>query len=225
MKGRILIIDDGPQVSRELMVSLSARGYETEVASCARDALESIARRPPDVVLVDPDLPDLSGVEVIRRLRGQCRAPVVVLSGSATSTDKIEALDAGADDYVAKPFDLNELLARIRAASRRVAKVSEVSRFRVGMWTVDLARHAVTGPHGEVELTPTEWQVLTVLVRNPGKLVSQAELLAGVPGRAHVPDSSYLRGHMLHLRQKLESDPARPEHLLTEPGLGYRFRP
>jgi two-component system KDP operon response regulator KdpE len=148
-----------------------------------------------------------------------------VLSGSATSTDKIEALDAGADDYVSKPFDLNELLARIRAASRRAAKVSEVSRFRVGVWTVDLARRAVTGPHGEVELTPTEWQVLTVLVRNPGKLVSQADLLAGVPGRAHVPDSSYLRGHMLHLRQKLESDPARPEHLLTEPGLGYRFRP
>jgi two-component system, OmpR family, KDP operon response regulator KdpE len=227
MRGRILLIDDEPQILRDLIVSLNARGYETEIASCAQDGLKAAASRSPDLVLIDPDLHDMEGVEVVRSLRRLCRAPIIALSAGTASIDGITALDAGADDYVPKPFDMDELLARIRAASRRAAKaseVSEVSHVRIGRYTVDLTRRAATGPHGEVELTPTEWQVLEVLVRNAGMLVSQTELLAEVPGRAHVQDSSYLRGHLLHLRQKLENDPARPEHLITEPGLGYRFR-
>jgi two-component system, OmpR family, KDP operon response regulator KdpE len=223
MMGRILLIDDEPQILRDLIVSLSAHGYEVEVALCARDGLERVARHAPDLVLVDPDLPDLEGAEVIAGLRRLCRAPVIALSAGTARLDGTAALDAGADDYVSKPFDLDELLARIRAASRR-AQAREASSVRIGRCTVDLARRYAAGPLGEVELTPTEWLLLRTLVRQAGKLVSPAELLAEMPRKARAPDSSFLRVHLLHLRQKLENDPARPEHLITEPGLGYRFR-
>ena len=160
-----------------------------------------------------------------RSLRGVTRNPLIVLSVSTACADKVAALDAGADDYIAKPFDAPELLARLRASLRRAGQVGTASRVRIGSRIVDIARRTVTGPQGDVSLTPTEWQVLEVLVRRPGRLVSLAELLAKVPGRAHVSGSSYLRGHLMNLRQKLETNPAAPRHLLTEPGMGFRFRP
>jgi len=221
---RVLVIDDEPQMLRVLTLNLMARGYRTEAAETGQDGLAAAWRCPPDLVIVDLNLPDMGGVEVIRSLRRWSQIPIIVLSGSTASCDKIDALDAGADDYVAKPFDVPELIARMRAAARRTGRVS-AARVRVGAWTVDLVKRTVTGPSGAVRLTPAEWQMLELLVRKPGKLVSQDELTAEVSPRAHEPDSSYLRVHMMHLRQKLEQDPASPRHLLTEPGMGYRFRP
>jgi two-component system, OmpR family, KDP operon response regulator KdpE len=174
---------------------------------------------------VDLDLPDIDGIDLVKSLRVSTRTPVIVLSARSAESDKVTALDAGADDYIAKPFDEAEFLARIRAALRRTCGTGGGSRIRIGIWIVDTASRTVTGPLGQVDLTPTEWKVLEVLVRNPGRLVSAAEVLASVPGRALVPGSSYLRGHLMHLRQKLETDPAAPRHLLTKPGRGFRFSP
>jgi|SRR5215475_5192731 len=225
MQQRVLVIEDEPRMSGVLAVVLAAYGYRTDVAKNGQDGLVAEARRQPDAIIVDLALPDQNGIEVIKSLRERTPNPLIVLSGSTAGADKVAALDAGADDYIAKPFDTAELLARLRAALRRAGQAGTASRVRIGSRIVDIARRTVTGPQGEVSLTPTEWEVLEVLVRRPGRLVSLAELLAKVPGRAHVPGSSYLRGHLLHLRQKLETNPTAPRHLLTEPGMGFRFRP
>jgi len=221
----VLVIEDEPQMLGVLAVVLAAHGYRADVAENDQEGLAAAARCRPDAIIVDLALPDHSGIELIKSLRGWTRNPLIVLSGSTAGADKVAALDAGADDYIATPFDAAELLARLRAALRRARQVGTASRVRIGSRIVDIARRTVTGPQGDVSLTPTEWQVLEILVRRPGRLVSMAELLAKVPGRARVPGSSYLRGHLLHLRQKLETNPAAPRHLLTEPGMGFRFRP
>jgi two-component system, OmpR family, KDP operon response regulator KdpE len=223
VSARVLVIEDEPQILRVLRVNLRRHGYETDVATSGQAALAAAARRPPALIVLDLDLPDMKGVEVIRSMRRWSRAPIVVLSGRTRSGDTVEALDAGADDYITRPFDVGELMARLRAVARRAGDVSDIATVRVGGHTVDLARHIVTGPEGEVELTPTEWEILEVLVRNAGKLVSQAQLLTEVGGTDYLRESSSLRVHMTHLRHKLESDPARPRHLRTEPGMGYRF--
>lgn len=223
MSAWVLVIEDEPQFLRVLRVNLRRHGYETDIAPSGRAALAAAARRPPALIVLDLDLPDMRGVEVIRSLRRWSRAPIVVLSGRTRSRDTVEALDAGADDYVTRPFDMDELMARLRAVARRAGDVNDVATVCVGGHTVDLAQRVVTGPDGEVELTPTEWEILEVLIRNTGKLVSQAQLLTEVGGTAHLRESNSLRVHMTHLRHKLESDPARPRHLRTEPGMGYRF--
>ena len=223
MNARVLVIEDEPQIVRVLRVNLRRHGYEIDIARGGRAALAAAAQRPPALVVLDLDLPDMKGVEVIRRLRRWSRAPIIVLSGRMRSRDTVAALDAGADDYVTRPFDMGELMARLRAVARRAGDVSDIATIRVGGHTVDLAQHIVMGPEGTVELTPTEWEILEVLVRNAGKLVSQSQLLTEVGGTAHLRQGNSLRVHMTHLRHKLESNPARPRHLRTEPGMGYRF--
>jgi two-component system, OmpR family, KDP operon response regulator KdpE len=223
MNARVLVIGGEPQFVRVIRFMLQERGYELEAASSGQAGYAVAARRPPVLVVLDLDLPDMNGVGMIRRLRRWSRASIVVLSGRARSRDMVEALDAGADDYVTKPFEMDELLARLRAALRRAGDVSDIASVPVGVRTVDLARHAVTGPDGGVDLTPTEWEILEVLVRNAGRLVSQSQLLTEVGGSAYLRDSDCLRVYVTRLRRKLEDDPARPLHLITEPGMGYRF--
>jgi two-component system, OmpR family, KDP operon response regulator KdpE len=223
MNARVLVIEDEPQILRVLRIYLRRHGYETDIAPSGRAALAAAAQQPPALIVLDLDLPDMKGVEVICRLRRWSRAPIVVLSGRTRSTDAVEALDAGADDYVTRPFGMDELMARLRAVARRAGDASDLAKVCVGGHTVDLAQHIVTGPEGGVELTPTEWEILEVLVRNAGRLVSQSQLLAEVGGDAYLREGNSLRVHMTHLRHKLENDPARPRHLRTEPGMGYRF--
>jgi two-component system KDP operon response regulator KdpE len=190
--------------------------------------LRASASSPPDIVVLDLGLPDVDGVEVVRGLRGWSAAPIVILSGRSQSAAKVEALDAGADDYVTKPFSIDELLARLRAVGRRVGGSDDRPRVMVGEYEVDLqARRVVpvVTAEGDVRLTPTEWQVLEMLVRNPGKLITQRDLLLAVRGPSLTEDAHYLRQYMTQLRRKLEPDPARPRYLLTEPGMGYRFQP
>jgi two-component system, OmpR family, KDP operon response regulator KdpE len=222
---RVLVVDDENHILRVLRLSLQARGYSVEVAASGREALDLAARLRPELVILDLGLPDMAGAEVIARLRGWSQAPVIVLSGKTADGDKIAAFDAGADDYVAKPFDMDELLARVRAALRRAGAAGDSRPVRIGSHAADLVNRIVTGPGDVVELTPTEWRVLEVLVRRRGQLVTQSELLAEFPDRSHVTESSYLRLHLMHLRHKLEADPARPAHIVTEPGMGYRFIP
>jgi two-component system, OmpR family, KDP operon response regulator KdpE len=226
---RVLIVEDEPALLRALRINLRARGYAVATASAGREALAEARRHPPDVVLLDLGLPDLDGGEVIRELRGWSRAPVIVLSGRAGSGDKICALDAGADDYVTKPFDMEELLARLRAALRRGDGSPPATAFRIGGHEIDLGAHAVTGPgpaDGEpLHLTPTEWRLLEILLHAPGQLVSSDRLLNQVWGPGFERSTHYLRFHMAGLRRKLEDDPHRPRHLLTEPGMGYRYQP
>ncbi|MEW2476818.1 response regulator [Micromonospora gifhornensis] len=227
---RILVVDDEPQILRALGINLRARGYDVQVAATGTDALKAAARHPPDLVVLDLGLPDLDGVEVIRGLRGWTGVPIIVLSGRAGSDDKVTALDAGADDYVTKPFGVDELLARIRAVTRRhtadTADGRAGSQARVGRHTVDLAERIVTRDDGtEVRLTPTQWGVLERLLRHPGKLITQRQLLQDVWGPEYQNETGYLRQYMAQLRRKLETDPARPRHLITEPGMGYRYRP
>ncbi|MGC5014167.1 response regulator [Streptosporangium sp. DT93] len=220
---RILVVDDEPQILRALRVNLVARHYEVEVAPDGGSALRAAADRPPDLVILDLGLPDLDGVDVIHGLRGWTAVPIIVLSGRDGGQDKIEALDAGADDYVTKPFGLDELLARVRAVTRRAgAQEAEPARVEIGGHVVDLAGKTISG---DVRLTPTEWHILELLVRHPGKLVSQRQILTEVWGAAFVKETNYLRQYMGQLRRKLERDPARPAHLITEPGMGYRFTP
>jgi len=232
---RVLVVDDEPQILRALRINLRARDYDVEVAATGAEALRLASARPPDLVILDLGLPDLDGVEVIHGLRGWTEVPIIVLSGRAGGTDKVAALDAGADDYVTKPFGMEELLARMRAITRRasVGDPSEAPSVSFGDVTVDLADRIVTrsatdaaGDRPEpVHLTPTEWHLLEVLVRQPGKLLSQRYLLAEVWGAAYVNQPANLRLYMAQLRRKLEPDPARPRYLLTEPGMGYRFQP
>ncbi|WP_406074598.1 response regulator [Micromonospora sp. NBC_01638] len=224
---RILVVDDEPQILRALRINLRARRYEVDIAATGAAALKAAASHPPDLVVLDLGLPDIDGVEVIRGLRGWTAVPIIVLSGRDGSEDKVAALDAGADDYVTKPFGVEELLARIRAVTRRLGAPSEaVPALRIGQHTVDLADHSVLRDDGaEVKLTPTQWSVLEKLLRHPGKLVSQRQLLQDVWGPEYQNETNYLRQYLAQLRRKLEDDPARPRHLITEPGMGYRYRP
>ena len=221
---RILVVDDDPQILRALRINLRARGYEVDAADSGVTALRSAAAHPPDLVVLDLGLPDMDGAEVIRGLRGWSTVPIIVLSGRAGGTDKVEALDAGADDYVTKPFGVDELLARIRAVTRRVhAPDAPTSVARIGRYTIDLSDHTISPD--AVRLTPTEWQLLEHLLRNPGKLITQRHLLHEIWGPQYSTETNYLRQYMARLRRKLEDDPTRPRHLLTEPGMGYRYQP
>ena len=224
-KTRVLVIDDEPQILRALRINLSVRGYEVTTAATGADALRSAADHRPDVVVLDLGLPDMSGIEVLAGLRGWLSAPVIVLSARTDSSDKVEALDAGADDYVTKPFGMDEFLARLRAAARRGAKAAETDEpvVETSSFTVDLAAKKVTRNGAEVHLTPTEWGMLEMLVRHRGKLVSQRDMLRHVWGPRHDDRTNYLRVHLAQLRRKLEVDPARPRHLVTEAGMGYRL--
>lgn len=228
----ILVVDDDPQILRALRINLSARQYEVAIAPDGVHALQQATDFRPDLVVLDLGLPDIDGVDIIHGLRGWTDVPIIVLSGRAGSQDKVEALDAGADDYVTKPFGIDELVARIRAVTRRVSGGENVAAtVRVGDYLVDLANKTVAGPArdarptAEVHLTPLEWQLLGILLRNPGKLITQRQLLTEVWGGSYVQETHYLRQYMTQLRRKLEVDPTRPRHLLTEPGMGYRFRP
>jgi two-component system, OmpR family, KDP operon response regulator KdpE len=221
----VLIVDDEPQILRALRINLTARQYHVVTACDGADALRSATADRPDLVVLDLGLPDVDGVDVIRHLRTWTPVPIVVLSGRVDSVDKVEALDAGADDYVTKPFSIDELLARIRAVTRRHAGPDAQATVRVGRYDVDLVNHTIRAGSASVHLTPTEWQLLDVLVRNPGKLVTQRQLLQHVWGPTYATETHYLRQYMAQLRRKLEEHPSRPRHLLTEPGMGYRFHP
>ena len=223
---RILIIEDEPALLRALRINLRARGYEVITADAGRAGLTEAAKAPPDAVLLDLGLPDLDGVGVIRELRTWSRAPVIVLSGRTGSGDKIGALDAGANDYVTKPFDIEELLARLRAALRH-DETTAGPPIRLGSWQIDLVAYTATRvSNGEAaHLTPTEWRLLEILLRHPGQLVSATRLLTEVWGPGYERSTNYLRFHMARLRHKLEDDPSRPRYLLTEPGMGYRYQP
>jgi len=232
---RVLVVDDEPQILRALRINLRVREYEVHVAATGAEALTMASRYPPDLVILDLGLPDLDGVEVIQGLRGWTKAPIIVLSGRADSSDKVEALDAGADDYITKPFGVEELLARMRAAVRRTGAAEDQPRIRLGDLVVDLAAKRVTRqaavPAGagaqpdDIRLTPTEWHLLEVLLRNPGKLLSRNQLLTEVWGPGYADATGNLRLYMAQLRHKLEPDPARPRWLITEPGMGYRYQP
>jgi two-component system KDP operon response regulator KdpE len=262
---RVLVVDDEPQILRALRINLRARHYDVATAATGAQALEYAGAHPPDLVILDLGLPDMDGVDVIGGLRGWTAVPIIVLSGRADSTDKVEALDAGADDYVTKPFGMDELLARMRAAARRTPAADAPPKVQLGDLTIDLAakrvmRHdearsaaeahpdeegnvavagvgrnrsdvaeAVAGadpqPDGDIRLTPTEWHLLEVLLRNPGKLLSHRQLLHDVWGPGYDNASGNLRLYMAQLRRKLEPDPARPRWLITEPGMGYRYQP
>jgi two-component system KDP operon response regulator KdpE len=221
---RVLVVDDEPQIVRALRINLRVRQYDVTTAANGAQALAEAARHPPDVVILDLGLPDLDGVEVIAGLRGWTSAPIIVLSGRADSTDKVEALDAGADDYVTKPFGMNELLARLRAAVRRASPAPDEPVLATADFTVDLAAKRVTRDGSDVRLTPTEWQLLEILARHEGRLVTQRQLLREVWGPQYQTEANYLRVHLAHLRRKLEPDPSHPRYLLTEPGMGYRFQ-
>jgi two-component system, OmpR family, KDP operon response regulator KdpE len=221
----VLVVDDEPQIVRALRINLRARHYDVYVAQTGAQALAEAAHHPPDLVILDLGLPDLDGVEVIGGLRGWTDAPIIVLSGRADSTDKVEALDAGADDYVTKPFGMDELLARMRAVVRRSAVEPDEPQIRLGELIVDLAAKRVTDGQRDIRLTPTEWHLLEVLLKHPGKLLSQRQLLQEVWGPGYADATGNLRLYMAQLRRKLEPDPARPRWLLTEPGMGYRFEP
>ena len=249
---RILLVEDEPSLLRALLINLRARQYQVVTAGAGREALAAAARRPPDAVILDLGLPDIDGTEVIAELRRWSKAPIIVLSGRASPGDKIGALDAGADDYVTKPFSMAELLARLRAVLRRdEVQPPGPTVAVVGRCAVDLVAHTVTrrpaqsalaartgsdvdvapagedvAPGGEtVRLTPTEWQILEGLVRRPGQLVSSRQMLTEIWGPGYEHRTNYLRFHMARLRRKLEDNPARPRHLLTEPGMGYRYQP
>jgi two-component system KDP operon response regulator KdpE len=222
---RIIIVDDEPQILRALRINLQARGYEIDTAADGGQALVAAATVRPDLIILDLGLPDIDGVEVIRRLRAWTPVPVVVLSGRTDSHDKVEALDAGADDYVTKPFGVDELLARIRAVTRRRG-VPGPSTARIGDFEIDIANHRVTAHDGAaVHLTPIEWQLVEVFVAEPGKLFSHRQLLQQVWGPTYQTETQYLRQYIAQLRRKFEVDPARPRHLITESGMGYRFQP
>ncbi len=224
---RVLVVDDEPQILRALRINLQARQFDVVTAADGTAALAAAKNERPDLLILDLGLPDIDGVEVIRSLRSWTDVPIIVLSGRASSTDKIVALNAGADDYVTKPFNIDELLARIKAVSRRLRPDTlDEEPVQVGLHVVDLAEKAVRGVGGElVHLTKTEWDLLAILVRNPGKLVSQRQLLQDVWGPTYLSETHYLRQYMAQLRRKLEPNPTRPRHFLTEPGMGYRFMP
>lgn len=223
--GRVLVVEDDPALQRALAINLRARHWDVTTASTGAEALERAAGGHHDVVVLDLGLPDLDGTEVLAGLRGWTRVPVIVLSARTDSHDKVEALDAGADDYVTKPFGMDELLARLRAALRRAAPadVDDDPVVEAGALRIDLARKKVARDGIDVRLTPTEWNLLEVLVRHRGRLVGQKQLLQEVWGPRYGTETNYLRVYAAQLRRKLEADPSRPVHIVTEPGMGYRF--
>jgi two-component system KDP operon response regulator KdpE len=222
---RVLVVDDEPQILRALGTNLRARGYDVELAPTGEAALTIAARKHPDVVILDLGLPGIDGTEVIRGLRGWTAVPIIVLTVRETEGDKVAALDAGADDYVTKPFGMDELLARLRAALRRAAPAEEEAVVETKDFTVDLTAKRVTTSAGEVRLTPTEWHVVETLVRNAERLVTQRQLLQEVWGPRYEKETNYLRVYLAQIRKKLEPDPARPRYFVTEAGMGYRFQP
>jgi two-component system, OmpR family, KDP operon response regulator KdpE len=245
----VLIVEDQPELLRALRINLRARQYDVLTARTGREALALAASKPPDAVILDLGLPDIDGTEVIVELRRWSKAPIIVLSGRSSPGDKIGALDVGADDYVTKPFAMGELLARLRAVLRRdegELGQGQPHQATIGRWLVNLATHQVThatdpspadpgeppqsgsgggGPEETLRLTPTEWRILEILLQRPGQLVGSAQILTGVWGPGFSQRTNYLRFHMARLRRKLEDNPARPRHLLTEPGMGYRYQP
>jgi len=221
---RILVVDDEPGLVHALAINLRAHGWDVTTALDGAGALDLAASWHPDVVLLDLGLPDISGLDVIAGIRGWSRVPIVVLSARQDGEDKVDALDAGADDYVTKPFAMNELLARLRAAVRRAAPADTTEAVvEAGDLTIDLARRRVLRQGSEVRLSPTEWALIEVLVRNRGKLVSRKQLLQEVWGPAYGTETGYLRVYAAQLRRKLERDPAHPRHIITQPGMGYLF--
>jgi two-component system, OmpR family, KDP operon response regulator KdpE len=225
---RVLVVDDEPQILRALRINLHARQYDVVTAGSGRGALEAATEAHPDLVILDLGLPDMDGGDVIRSLRSWTQVPIVILSGRMNSAAKVDALDAGADDYVTKPFSVAELFARIRAVTRRSSEPEVIEPVQLGRWMIDLNDHMIlerAAPERQVHLTPIEWQLLQALVRHPGRLVSQRQLLQEVWGPTYVDQTHYLRQYVKALRHKLEDDPTRPRHLITEPGMGYRFQP
>ena len=222
---RILCVDDEPHLLRTLGANLRARNYDVDLADTGERALQLAAANRPDLVVVDLGLPGLSGLDVIRSLRRWTNVPIVVLSARDSEFDKIGALDAGADDYVSKPFGMGELLARLRAALRRPTAVAEQPVVSTPHFTIDLGTQRLTTATGDVKLTPTEWHLVEVLVRHRGRLVGSRDLLQAVWGPAYGEETNYLRVHMAHIRRKLEPVPSRPRYFHTEPGMGYRFEP
>lgn len=220
---KVLIADDDPQLVRALRITLTAHGYDVVAAPDGAAAITLAAQENPDIVVLDLGMPRLNGIEVIEALRGWTSAPIIVVSGRTGSADKIEALDAGADDFVTKPFQVDELLARLRALARRSATGPSVALVRFGDVQIDLSTRSVTRGGARVHLTPTEWRMLEFLARNPGALVTRQTLLKEIWASEQVSDSGYLRLYMSQLRKKLEADPSRPRHLLTEQGMGYRL--
>jgi two-component system KDP operon response regulator KdpE len=220
---RVLVVDDEPQIRRALGINLRARGYEVDLAETGEVALETAARRHPDVVVLDLGLPGIGGVEVIEGLRGWSQVPIIVLSVRESEAAKVAALDAGADDYVTKPFGMDELLARLRAAVRRTTPAEEAAIVETPDFTIDLAAKRIRRDGAEVRLTPTEWHLVEVLVRNQGKLVAQRQLLQEVWGPQYHDETNYLRVFMAQVRRKLEPEPSNPRYFITEPGMGYRF--
>ena len=222
---RVLVVEDDAQLLRALTINLRARGYDVQGVGDGASALSAAGEDPPDLVILDLGLPDLDGVEVVGGLRGWTSVPIVVLSARDGQRDKVAALDAGADDYVTKPFGMEELLARLRASLRRAAPSEDLPTVTAGDLVVDRRAKRVTRAGQDIRLTPTEWHVLEVLVRDPGRLVTGRQLLQDVWGPAYGQETNYLRVYMAALRRKLEETPSRPRHLITEPGLGYRFEP
>lgn len=220
---RVLAVDDEPPMLRALAVNLRARGYEVDLAGTGEAALELAARHRPDLVILDLGLPGISGLEVIRGLRGWTDTPILVLSARDREADKVAALDAGADDYVTKPFGMGELLARLRATLRRASPAPLEAVVRTADFSVDLGARRVVRGGEDVRLTPTEWHLVEVLVRNRGRLVTGRQLLQEVWGPAYGEETNYLRVHFAHIRRKLEPEPSRPRYFVTEPGMGYRF--
>jgi two-component system KDP operon response regulator KdpE len=221
----VVLIEDEPQIRRFLRATLTGQGYRLFEVATGADALVEVAQRQPDVVILDLGLPDIDGLEVIRRLREWSAVPIIVLSARGQERDKVAALDAGADDYVSKPFSAGELLARLRVALRHSAGAAheDSAAFKVGDLQVDLLRRHVSVGETEVKLTPIEYKLLTTLVRHAGKVVTHQQLLREVWGPSHQDQAHYVRVYMAHLRHKLETEPARPRYLLTEPGVGYRL--
>jgi two-component system KDP operon response regulator KdpE len=220
---RVLVVDDEAPILRALVANLRARGYQPDTAATGEDALRLAAKHHPDAVVLDLGLPEMSGLEVIRGLRGWTTVPIIILSARGAERDKVAALDAGADDYVTKPFGMDELFARLRAALRRVAPSDETASLATSDFTVDLAAKMVTRDGEEIRLTPTEWGIVELLVRNRDKLVTQRQLLQDVWGPQYGDETNYLRVHMAHIRRKLEPEQGRPRYFITEPGMGYRF--
>ncbi|MFG2918305.1 response regulator [Kitasatospora sp. NPDC048298] len=221
----ILVVDDEPALLRTLRINLQARQYSVLTAATGQEALDSVGQAPPDAIVLDLGLPDFDGVDVIHGIRSTLTVPIIVLTGRADIDDKLRAFDAGADDYVTKPFVVDELLARLRAVLRRPAPPAPDPSVRIGPYEVDLDAGTITGPGGPVRLTPTEWKILTLLLANPGRLVPGRQILTEVWGPAQEGRGNYLRVYFASMRRKLEPDPARPRHLITEPGIGYRFQP
>jgi two-component system KDP operon response regulator KdpE len=220
---RVLIVDDEPGLRQALAINLRARDYDVTTAADGTSALAAAAREPPDVVVLDLGLPDMDGSDVIGGLRGWSTVPIIVLSARAGQRDKVLALDAGADDYVTKPFGMDELLARLRAALRRTTTTADEPIVQTTSFTLDLATKQAHKDGQPVRLTPTEWHLLEVLIRHEGTLVARRQLLQEVWGPAYETETNYLRVYMAQLRRKLEAQPSQPRHLITEPGIGYRF--